>query len=289
MSTKKSFNIPPVPALLLAIISIQLGASIAKIIFPHLGSFSTSALRIVLSAIILFLFNRPNLKSLNKLQWKMSALYGISLGAMNIVFYMAIERIPLGLGIALEFVGPLVLALANSKRALDFLWAVMAASGIALIIPWSPGKIDILGVLLALLAGGLWAVYILVGARVSKIMDGSTAVTVGMLFSSVLILPIAILDGFLFKVTGHFLMLGLALALLSSAIPFSLEMIALKKLPAKTFSVLLSLEPVAGAMFGLIFLNEILSFYEWLAIFLIIVASAGATFYKKNISTEIHG
>lgn len=282
MFDRKKINIPPVAAVLLAVFSVQIGATIAKSIFPAIGALSTSALRIVLSAVILLIFNRPNFKNLNATQWKLVGIYGLSLGAMNIVFYMAIERIPLGLGVALEFVGPLVLALLGSKKPIDFLWAMLAAVGIALIAPWETGKIDLIGVILALIAGGFWALYILMGARVSKVMDGGKAVTIGMLFSSALILPFAIADGLFFKINGHFLFLGLGLALLSSAIPFSLEMMALRKMPAKTFSILLSLEPAVAALSGLIFLHEHLSFYEWLAIFLVIIASVGATLFKRD-------
>lgn len=282
MKTKFAIAIPPVPAVILAIISVQGGAAIAKGIFPVLGPASTSALRIVLSAIILFVYNRPSLKNLSNAQWKAVSLYGLTLGAMNLVFYFAIARIPLGLGVTLEFIGPLVLAIAGSKRILDFLWVILAAAGIALIAPWSGSGVDLLGAFLALLAGGFWAGYIVMGGRISKIMDEGKAVTIGMIFASALVLPVAIFDGFLTKVQPQFLLTGLALALLSSAIPFTLEMKALKKIPAKTFSILMSLEPAAAALSGLIFLHEYLSVNEWLAVALVIIASGGATLTAKK-------
>lgn len=201
---------------------------------------------------------------------------------MNIVFYLAIERIPLGLGVALEFIGPLVLALSGSKRALDFLWAILAGVGIALIAPWNSNGVDLIGVLLALLAGAFWAGYIVLGGRVSKIMDGGKAVTVGMIFASMVVIPFALVDGLLVNITPNLFLAGLALALLSSAIPFTLEMNALRKIPAKAFSILMSLEPAAAALFGLLFLQEYLTIYEWLAIILVITASAGATFTKRK-------
>lgn len=281
MSNKKYPTIPPVVAVLLAIVSVQGGAAIAKGIFPVLGAAGTASLRIVLSAVILILFNRPNLKNITLAQWKVVSLYGLTLGAMNIIFYLAIERIPLGLGVTLEFIGPLVLALSGSKRALDFLWVVMAGAGIALIAPWNSDGVDLVGVLLALLAGALWAGYIVMGGRVSKIMDGGKAVTVGMMFASLVVIPFALADGILVNIKPNLFLLGLALALLSSAIPFTLEMNALRKMPAKTFSILMSLEPAAASLFGLIFLQEYLSVYEWLAVVLVIVASAGATFTKR--------
>ncbi|HMC85825.1 MAG TPA: DMT family transporter [Chitinophagaceae bacterium] len=282
MKNKKGIEIPAVSAVLLSIISFQGGAALAKGIFPVLGAVATSALRIVLSAIILVIFNRPNIRNLTRAQWKAVALYGLTLGAMNIIFYMAIARIPLALGVALEFIGPLVLALTGSKRIIDFLWVVLAAAGIILIEPWGNSAIDVIGVLLALLAGAFWAAYILIGGHISQIMDGGKAVTIGMIFASALVLPIAIADGLLTHFRPVMFVSGLGLALLSSAIPFTLEMYALGKIPAKTFSILMSLEPAAAALSGLVFLHEYLSLYEWLAVALIIVASAGATMTKKK-------
>jgi len=283
MKNKKGIEFPAVLAVLLAITSFQGGAAIAKGIFPVLGAAATSSLRIVLSAIILVIFNRPNLRHLTTAQWRYVALYGVTLGAMNIIFYIAIARIPLGLGVTLEFIGPLTLALTSSKRMIDFLWVLLAATGIALIAPWSNNGLDIIGILLALLAGALWAAYILLGGRISQIMDGGKAVTIGMIFASLLVLPISIGDGLLIRLRPVMLLPGFALALLSSAIPFTLEMHALRKIPARTFSILMSLEPAVAAFSGLLFLHEYLSFYEWLAVALIIVASAGATLTgKKN-------
>ncbi|MGN8070063.1 EamA family transporter [Mucilaginibacter sp. 22184] len=282
MKNKKGFEIPAVPAVLLSIISVQGGAAIAKGIFPVLGAASTSALRIVFSAIILVVFNRPNLKSLSNTQWKAVAWYGLTLGAMNLVFYMAIARIPLALGVALEFIGPLVLAMAGSKRVVDFLWVILAAVGIALIAPWGNNGLDVIGVLLALLAGALWAGYIVLGGRISKIMDGGKAVSIGMIFASAVVLPAAIGNGLLTHFKPHMLLSGFLLALLSSAIPFTLEMSALRRIPAKTFSILMSLEPAVAALSGLVFLHEYLSLNEWIAVALIIIASAGATMKTKN-------
>ncbi len=282
MKDKKRFEIPAVPAVLLSIFSVQGGAAIAKGIFPILGATSTSALRIILSALILLLFNRPSVRNLTKAQWKAVALYGLALGAMNVVFYMAIARIPLALGVALEFIGPLALALAGSKRMIDFLWVILAAAGIALIAPWNHNGLNITGVLLALLAGAFWAAYIILGGRISKIMDGSKAVTIGMIFASIVVLPVAIGNGLITHLKPWMLLSGFALALLSSAIPFTLEMNALRKIPAKTFSILMSLEPAVAAVSGLVFLHEYLSFYEWVAIALIIIASGGATLTARK-------
>ena len=278
----KLFNIPPIPAVLFAIISVQSGAAIAKTLFPAIGAAGTASLRIGISAIILLAVYRPNLLKITPNQWKIVIPYGLSLGAMNLIFYLAIERIPIGLAVTLEFIGPLVVAVIGSKRLIDFLWVLLAAIGIVLIAPWSNNGIDLLGVLFALLAGALWAAYIVLGTKVSKIMKGGDAVATGMLFASILIVPFGILENGLTNLTPTFLYLGIALALLSSAIPFTLEMKALAQLPARTFSILMSLEPAAASIFAFIFLQEHLAFNEILAVVFVVIASVGSTITSKR-------
>lgn len=283
-------NIPPVQAVLLAIVSVQGGAAIAKGIFPLMGATGTATLRIVLSAIILLLAYRPQMSKISRQQWKLIIPYGITLGAMNLSFYLSLSRIPLGLAVTLEFLGPLVLAISSSGKALDFLWALLAAAGIFLIAPWSvDSKLDLLGTALALLAGTFWAAYILIGGRVSKLMDGGQAVSIGMAVASCVVIPFALVDGSFVQLDFKLLGLGLAIALLSSAIPYTLEMVALKHIPAKTFSILMSLEPAVAAICGIIFLSEHLSPKEWISIFLVVIASLGATLVKKknnDLATE---
>lgn len=278
----KPINIPPLPAVLLAIISVQSGAAIAKGLFPAIGAAGTASLRIGISALLLWAVYRPNLKKITANQWKLVIPYGLSLGAMNLIFYLSIERIPIGLAVTLEFIGPLLVAVLGSKRIIDFFWVLLAAAGIVLIAPWYNDGIDILGVLFALLAGALWAAYIVLGGKISKIMKGGDAVTIGMLFASLLIVPFGILSKGLSNLTPPLLGLGIALALLSSAIPFTLEMKALGQLPARTFSILMSLEPAAASICAFIFLQEILTFNEILAVVFVIIASAGSTITSKN-------
>jgi len=275
-------NIPPLPAVLLSILSVQCGAAIAKTLFPALGAAGTATLRIGISAIILWIAYRPNVSKITAKQWKSVIPYGLSLGAMNVIFYLAIERIPIGLGVTLEFVGPLLLAIVGSKQVIDFLWAFLAAVGIALIAPWANNGIDLLGVLFALLAGGFWSAYIILGGKTSKIMKGGDAVAVGMLFATLLILPFGLLSNKIGNLNPKYLAMGTALALLSSAIPFTLEMKALKHIPSRTFSILMSLEPAVAAICGLIFLQEYLSFKECLAIAAVIIASVGSTLSAKR-------
>lgn len=278
----KFYNIPPIPAVLFAIISVQSGAAIAKTLFPALGAATTASIRIGLSAIILLAVYRPNLSKITKPQWTIVIPYGLSLGAMNLIFYMAIERIPIGLAVTLEFIGPLVVAVLGSKRWLDYLWVVLAASGIVLIAPWADNGVDLVGVLYALTAGALWAAYIVLGGKVSKIMKGGEAVATGMLFATLLILPFGIMSHGFENITPSFLGLGLALALLSSAIPFTLEMQALGQLPARTFSILMSLEPAAASICGLLFLQEYLTLNELIAVFCVVIASVGSTLSSKK-------
>ena len=278
----KQINIPPLPAVLLAIISVQSGAAIAKGLFPAIGAAGTASLRIGISALILLAVYRPNLKKITVEQWKLVIPYGLSLGAMNLIFYLSIERIPIGLAVTLEFIGPLLVAVLGSKRTIDFFWVLLAAAGIVLIAPWSNNGLDILGVVFALLAGALWAAYIILGGKISKIMKGGDAVTIGMLFASILIVPFGILGNGLSNLTPQLLGLGVALALLSSAIPFTLEMKALGQLPARTFSILMSLEPAAASICAFIFLQEYLTFNEILAVIFVVIASAGSTITSKT-------
>ncbi len=278
----RNINIPPIPAVLLAIISVQSGAAIAKTLFPSIGAAGTASLRIGISALILMAVYRPKLTKLTKEQWKFVIPYGLCLGAMNLVFYFAIERIPIGLAVTLEFIGPLMVAVLGSKRAVDFLWVLLAAAGIVLIAPWTTNGVDILGAALATLAGAFWAAYIVLGGKISQKMDGNEAVATGMLLAACLVVPFEIFGGGLEGLTPKFLGMGIALALLSSAIPFTLEMKALGRLPARTFSILMSLEPAAAAICAFIFLQEYLSFNEILAVVFVVAASAGSTITSRR-------
>ena len=279
---KIKFNIPPIPAVVIAIISVQCGAAIAKGLFPEIGAAATASLRIGLSAAILLIAFRPNLFKLNPKQWKYVILYGASLGMMNMVFYLAIARIPVGLGVTLEFVGPLILAIFGSRRIIDFIWVALSIIGIALIAPWTSNGLAISGVLLALLAGVFWATYIILGGRISKIMKGGEAVSLGMLVATIIILPFGFLSGGLSHLSPKLLGLGAALALLSSAIPFTLEIGALKQLPARTFSILMSLEPAMASLAAFAFLQEYLSVTECIAVGCVVVASAGSSVTAKR-------
>ncbi|AIM37499.1 transporter [Sphingobacterium sp. ML3W] len=271
-----------ISAALLSMISVQGGASIAKQLFPAIGATGTSVLRIGLSAAFLTIINRPKFSTFTKQQWNYCAIYGIGIAAMNLIFYLAIQRIPLGLAVTVEFIGPLFLALSLSRKWIDVLWGLLACVGILLIVPWQSNDIDLIGLLLAFLAGIFWAVYIVMGGKVTSVMQGKDAVTTGMLFATLIIIPFAIWDGGVFQLTPILFLKGLGVAILSSALPFSLDLVALKRIPAKTFSILTSLQPAFAALSGLIFLSETLTLMQWTSVACVIIASIGATLFSSR-------
>lgn len=276
----------PILILILAMCSIQFGASVAKKLFPIAGTAGASSLRLMFASIMMVLVFRPWRVKFSKNEWKSLALYGVSLGLMNLSFYYALQRIPLGIAVALEFTGPLAVAIFSSKRKADYLWVVLAALGIYLLLPQSdsPGALDPLGMFFALLAGFFWALYIIFGKKAGDSHSGGIASAMGMAFAAVVVLPFGLAVDASRMFTTEALPLGLFIALFGSAIPYSLEMMALKKMATKTFGVLMSLEPAVASLMGLIFLSEHLSLLQWTAIMCVIVSSLGSTL----TSTEQH-
>ncbi|HET8775214.1 MAG TPA: DMT family transporter [Thermoanaerobaculia bacterium] len=270
--------LPPLPAVLVAILSVQGGAALAKGLFPALGPDGTVGLRIGISALILVAAFRPALHRLDAAQWRVVLPYGLVLGVMNLAFYHSLSRIPLGLAVTVEFIGPLSVAVFGSRKLVDAVWVALAGAGIALIAPWTAGSgVDPIGVALAFAAGVCWALYIVIGKRLSHRLPGGAAVSIGMLIAAVAVVPFAAAAGGFARLTAGRFAAGVGVALLSSAIPYTLEMIALKALPARTFGILMSLEPAVAALAGLALLGEILSPTQWLAVILVIAASAGST------------
>jgi inner membrane transporter RhtA len=276
--------VPPIPAVIIAVVSVQGGAAFAKGLFPAVGVAGTAGLRIGLSALMLLAVFRPALTCLTRAQWGAVLPYGLVLGMMNLSFYAALGRIPLGLAVTLEFAGPLGLAVVGSRRLADFLWVGLAAIGVALITPWSGNSatVDPIGVVLALVAGALWAAYIVLGRRASTVLPAGQSVAVGLLFAALAILPFSFGGGLVQKLTPALFAQGLAVALLSSAVPFTLEMMALRVLPARTFGILMSMEPAVAALCGLMFLHEQLTPTQWLALLCVSTASAGTTLTARN-------
>lgn len=283
-------TLPPVPALLLAMLSIQGGAAFAKTLFPALGPAGTTTLRVLLAALILLLVFRPNLRALTRADWLAIVPYGAALGLMNLAFYASLTWLPLGLAVTLEFIGPLGLALILSRRALDFMWVALAGVGIALIAPHggnAGSAVDGLGVALALLAGAFWAAYIVLGGVVGRRVPGVTGVTAGLLIASVICVPVGVAHAGTALLSLPVLAAGLGVAALSAALPFSLEMSALRVLNARTFGVMMSVEPAFGALSGLIFLHELLTPLQWAAMACVIVASAGVHLTGRRVEPPV--
>lgn len=273
--------------LLLAMASIQTGASLAKGLFPVLGAAGTSALRLLFATLILWIVFRPWRHPFTRQQIGKLFLYGASLGFMNLLFYFALERIPLGIAVALEFTGPLVIAVLGSKRKTDYLWALLAAVGIFLLLPdVKTGGLDPVGILFALGAGFFWGTYIFFGRRVSLELPGSVAASGGMAVAALVVVPWGFATGGSQFLDSSIIPLGLAVAFLSSALPYSLEMISLKNIPMRTFGVLMSLEPAIGALAGLFILREALTMPQWLAIACVVVSSLGSTLAANNNPLE---
>ncbi|MBX9753502.1 MAG: threonine/homoserine exporter RhtA [Pseudomonadaceae bacterium] len=276
----------PIALLVIAMCSIQGGAALAKSLFPLVGAEGTTALRLSLAAIILCLVMRPWRKRLNTAAWRSLVAYGSALGAMNLMFYMSLKTVPLGIAVALEFTGPLVLALFSSRRAIDFIWIALAVFGLVLLLPseQATAQLDPLGAGLALSAGVCWALYIIFGQKAGA-EHGSHTVALGTLIAALIVFPIGAVQASSSLFHWALLPVALAVAILSSALPYSLEMFALTRLPARTFSTLMSLEPAVAALSGLLFLHEQLIATQWLAVGAIILAAAGtATTVKPKPS-----
>lgn len=275
-------NLSPNLLVLLSIASVQLGSAIAKSMFESLSPAAIVFLRVGFAAIVLLLIWRPQLKKIDRTHYKALILFGLSLALMNLTFYLAIERIPIGIAVTLEFIGPLGLAIVNSRRWLDGLWVVLASIGIILLAPLGGLVFDPIGIVLALTAGGLWATYILLSVKVGRALPGGMGLACAMAIAAIVLLPIGIAAGGSTLLNPYFLLLGFGVALLSSALPYSLELEALRWMPVRVFGVLLSLEPVAAALMGLLILRETLELRAIVSIFLVTIAAAGAAFTSKG-------
>jgi inner membrane transporter RhtA len=270
-----------------SLVSLCVGTSFAKTLFPQMGATGISAYRIGLAAVLLVLVLRPWRRRWQSRDLPPLALYGVILGCMNLLFYLSIGRIPLGLAIAIEFTGPLAVALWTSHRKLDLLWVALAATGLALILPLrglqDASALDPVGMALALAAGVCWALYIVAGQHVAR-RYGRDATPMGMLAAAMVVVPVGLAQ----SGTGLFelawLWPGLVVAALSSALPYALEMYALKHLPKRSFSILLSLEPAVGAVAAWVMLSEDLSPPQWLAIALVMAASMGSAWSVRPSS-----
>ena len=267
----------PALAILAALVSVNAGAAWAKGLFPAVGSAGVVALRVGLSAIILLALVRPWRFALTRADVPNLVIYGVMLGAMNLCIYRSFERIPLGIAVAIEVTGPLAVVILSSRHARDFLWVMCAGVGLWLLLPvnGSAAALDPVGVAYALAAAFCWAMYIVFGKRVST-LNGGQAVAWGLLAASVFVVPFGVYQAGSALLSPAILGGGLAVALLSSAVPYTLEMKALKRLPQRVFGILVSAGPAVAALAGFLLLGERLTLVQWGAIFLVILASAGA-------------
>ena len=278
----------PVGLLLIAMASIQSGASLAKSMFPIIGAQGTTTLRLLFASIIMLLILRPWRAKLTARSLKTVIVYGIALGGMNFLFYMSLRTVPLGIAVALEFTGPLAVAIYSSRRPIDFAWIGLAIIGLLLLIPTgeSTQGIDPVGTGYALGAGVCWALYILYGQKAGA-DNGVQTAALGVMIAALFIAPIGIVHAGAALLTPSLIPIAIGVAILSTALPYTLEMIALTRMPTRTFGTLMSIEPAFGALSGLLFLNEVLSFSQWMAISCIIMASVGATLTMRNHSKPV--
>jgi inner membrane transporter RhtA len=267
----------PIAALMIAMVCFQLGAVLAKSLFPVVGASGAAALRLAIATVMLFAVWRPWRMRFDARQARTILIYGLAMGWMNFFFYFSLRYIPLGIAVALEFTGPLAVALFASRRALDFLWILMAAMGLLALLPlgFDASRLPVLGIASGFAAGACWALYIVFGRKAGAAHGGQTT-ALGTLIGAIVIVPIGVAQNGSQLFSPAILPIALGVAVLSSALPYSLEMFALPRLPTRTFGVLMSLDPALGALSGLAFLGEKLTLIQWTAIACIVVASGGS-------------
>ncbi|HEX2903334.1 MAG TPA: EamA family transporter [Jatrophihabitans sp.] len=281
MAARLNLDALPAPALILGgIASVQFGAAFADTLFAEAGPAGVVLLRLMLSAAALLALTRPRLAGRSRRELLTAAGFGAALAGMNWTFYEALHRLPLGPAVTVEFAGPLALAIAGSRRLIDLLWAALAGGGVALLAfgaSSGSGKLDPVGLLLALLAGTFWAGYILLSQRVGSVFSGLQGLALALSVGAVLVLPAGLIQGGTALLRPHVLFGGLCVALLSSLIPYSLELTALRRIAASTFGLLMSLEPAFAALAGVLVLGQRLRPTTALALVMVVIASIGTT------------
>jgi inner membrane transporter RhtA len=273
----------PLAALLVAMVSVQTGAALVKGLFPRVGVAGATTLRLALASVMLLAVWRPWRRLPKARETRSLLIYGVAMGVMNLCFYSALARIPLGIAVALEFSGPLAVAMAASHRAVDFAWVALAALGLVALLPLGLAHepLSPAGIAFALAAGGCWALYIVFGQKAGSLHGGMTA-ALGTVIGALVIIPFGLAQAGAALLDPGLLPIACAVALLSSALPYSLEMFALTRLPTRTFGVLMSGEPALGALSGWCFLHEHLSLVQWAAVASIMLATAGSTITSRR-------
>ncbi len=278
----------PVWLVLAGIGTVQLGSSLAKTVFDEVSATTVVWLRLLASALILLAVARPALRGRSRQDWVVMLAFGVSLGVMNWSFYQSMARIPIGVAVTIEFVGPLTLAVIGSRRARDLLWVALAAAGV-LILGFEPGELNVAGVVFALVAGAAWAAYILLSAQTGRRWPGLDGLALASVVATLLIAPAALGRHAGELLDARILLLGAAVALLSSVIPYAFELVALRSLRPAVFGILMSLEPAAAALAALLVLGEVLTPLQLVAMACVVVASIGATRSGAMIQEPVPG
>lgn len=277
----------PIVLVLIGIASVQLGAGVAKSLFDEVSPTALVWLRLATSSLILLAWARPRLHGRSARDLGLVAAYGASLGLMNLAIYESFARIPLGIAVTLEFIGPLTLAVVGSRRARDLVWVGLAVVGVVL-LGAERADLDLLGVLFALLAGACWASYILLAGATGRAFDGIDGLALASVVALVLVTPfLAIGDATDGMLDLRILLLGAAVGLLSSVIPYSCELVALRTLRPAVFGILMSLEPAAAALAALLVIGETLTVLQWLAVACVVAASIGATRQRETLAEPV--
>jgi inner membrane transporter RhtA len=273
----------PAPLFVLAsIASVQVGSAVARTLFDDLGAAGVTALRLAIAALVLCAAGRPGVRTWSGAAWRAAAVLGVTMAAMNLVFYLSLRTVPLGTAVTVEFLGPLLLALAQTRRVADALWAVLAAGGVVLLGLGSGGGTPVGGLALAFVAGLCWAGYIVFSARLGRLVPGTGGLAAALAVGAVLVLPFGA-SGAAAVVHRPALLIGAAaVAFLSSVLPYALEMNALRRIPTRVFGILMSLEPGAAAVAGLLVLHQRLGFREITALVLVSLASLGVTLGNRE-------
>jgi len=270
--------VPPVALVLTGSLSIQFGAALGATLFDDLGAAGTSVLRLGLAALILVALWRPRPRDYPKPALRLMVIFGLTLGAMNLCFYEALDRIPLGVAVTIEFIGPMSVAVALSRRVMDFVWIALAVAGIVLLAnPFGADAIDVVGLIFVLAAAMFWAAYILLAQRAGQVFPGGHGLAMAAVVAVLVPIGPGIAQGGAALLSPELLAIGALVAIASSVIPYTLETEALRRMPARVFGVLMSLEPAVAALAGFLVLDQALDGVELVAVGLVIAASIGVT------------